>query len=528
MATSLKPRLAFQRVADELKAHYKTGRAFATNLFELDLIEVDYDGWINNIDQQLKRGEYAPGPVEYCNAPKGHGLVRPGVCMLVADRVAYTAAVGACLKSIYAETKWSRDKVDFATAINPKGLSKRQWLLAPYRSWLAWRERSLQFLARKRTRFVVTADIAGYFENVSIGILASDLKRIGCNEDAVALIVQCLHHWAITDERGLPQGVLASDVLAKLYLASFDNSLRTAGFTHVRYTDDIRIFCESEREARQALVLVADQLRRRGLTLQSAKTKIRQAAALEQEFAGAVPAIMKLNREYIDEAVAGGLLVADPSMPVSVIDDLANVDPRKIDPEVIRRAWRKFVVRAKEPNQTMRRYLLRRFAALADDTAVEYCSKLIATNPETSTEVLRYFEDLVYSKRYERICAQVLRKKDLDMYPYQQYLVLDWFWRNSEVLGKPTVSVVRTVAFDGNAPRYVRAIAIALLGRCGDYADLERIEDLFRRSKEPLERAQLLCSLTRLEKGRRNALAGRAKNEVPWVDRATRLVRDAG
>jgi retron-type reverse transcriptase len=127
------------------------------------------------------------------------------------------------------------------------------------------------YSAWRRTKFVVTADIAGFFENISIKRLRYELARIGSPEPVLDLLSQCLNKWSVADERGIPQGVLASDVLAKLYMESFDKRLRDAGHSHVRYADDIRVFCRSRTEARRALVLVTEMLRERGLTVQSAK-----------------------------------------------------------------------------------------------------------------------------------------------------------------------------------------------------------------------------------------------------------------
>jgi hypothetical protein len=65
----LKPRLAFQRVCDELLDQPKSGRAFVVNQLEVQLIELDYDGWIKALAATLKNDQYAPGPIECCNAP---------------------------------------------------------------------------------------------------------------------------------------------------------------------------------------------------------------------------------------------------------------------------------------------------------------------------------------------------------------------------------------------------------------------------------------------------------------------------
>jgi Reverse transcriptase (RNA-dependent DNA polymerase) len=521
----LKLRLAFQRVRDELLDQRKSGRAFVSNAFELDLISVEYDVWIKELAAKLKAGDYLPGPIEYCNAPKGGDLVRPAVRMQIADRVIYTAGVGACLRDIYRETRWSQKKIDFAVRLNPKGLTARHWLLSPFVGWDEWRKESMRRLESSRCRYVLTADIAGYFENISIGILREDLVRIGCPANAVSTVMTCLNHWSLPGERGLPQGVLASDILAKLYLETFDQSVKSAGFTHLRYSDDVRVFCASACEARHALVTITELLRKRGLTLQSAKTQIRPAGRVAGEFEGAVPAIAALNKDYIDEAVAAGLLASDPSIPVSVVDDLANAEPSSLSPAVMRAAFQKFVQEDEQPSKTMRNYLLRRLAAREDDTAVPYCSKLILDDPSTSTVVLRYFEDLRDPARFEIVIRRVLASKDLSMYPYQQYLVLDWLGRNCEKMSVLTVRAVRRLAQDTGKPSFVQIYANALLGKFGDYADLERIVSAYHKSSDPLERAQLLCCLTQLERGKRNTILGRVRDQKPWLDRAVKVVR---
>lgn len=525
MVPGLRLRLAFQRVRDELLEQPKSGRAFVANRFELSLIEVAYGDWITNLRAELGSDIWTPGPVEFCNAPKGRGLVRPGVRMAIRDRVVYTAAVGMCLRNIDAQTRWSQKRIDFATQINSNKLSKREWLRSPFVGWKAWRDESLRLLALRRSTFVVLADIAGYFENISISLLTSDLLQAGCREDVIVLLRKCLNHWCQTPDRGLPQGILASDILAKVYLEAFDRHLKGHGLRHVRYADDLRIFCKSEREAREALVKVTELLRQRGLTLQSAKTQITKAAGLEPEFEGAVPAIQALQRDFIVDKKIRQQMVDDPSIPISAIDDLAGSDPTTFDPKVIQRAFRRFVVQSESPDKTMRRFLLRRFAALHDDTAVEYCETLVVDAPEATTEILRYFQDLDDPARFEFALVRALRDPDLTMYPYQQCLILDWLWRNAHSLRKPTRATIRKIALSGDTPSYVRIVCEALLGRFGDIADRERIATRFGSSSDPLERAQLLCCLSNLEKGRRNALMGRVKDEGPWVARAVKLMR---
>jgi hypothetical protein len=520
--------LAYKRVRDELVEQPKSSRAFVEHTFERELAETDLEGWLSGLKEDVTKGHYAPQPVGLSGAPKGGDLVRPAARMALADRVVYTAAVGSCVKHIVRATRWSRLKVDFATVFHKTRPHQRKWLLHPFEGWQAWADHSVHLASLARTQYVVTADIAGFFENVSLKRLRHELLRVGAPEPIVDLLTTCLHKWALVEDRGLPQGVLASDVLAKLYLESFDKRLKDEGHTHVRYADDIRVFCRSRKEARGVLVLVTEMLRERGLTVQTAKTKIRTADdEIRREFAGAIPAIRELHRDFVDEALLAGLLSGgDESIPVSVIDDLIDIDPQRMDRKVIRRAWREFVLGVDHPNPSLFRYVLRRFAAFGDDTAVDYCAPRLRSRPEAIPEILRYFQDLD-DPALEVPVAKALASPDLHAYPYSRYLLLDWLLRNRPELRVAALRAVRDQAFGGEHPQYVRAVARAVLGKLGASSDLDRLAALLPETSDQFERAQLLCTLTRLEKGRRNALAGRLKSEGPWGRRAWVYVRAA-
>lgn len=518
--------LAYKRARDELVDQRRSGRAFVAAPFEQELVEHDLESWLEELRTSVLERSFTSHDVEVCGSPKGADLVRPGIRMSLADRVVYTAAVGGCVRHIIAATRWSQRRVDFMPLFHATKSHTRHWLLKPYVGWSGWTEESLAKLGRARTKYVVTADIAGYFENISISRLLSELARVGCPTDTVELIGRCLLRWTLVRDRGLPQGVLASDVLAKLYLESFDKRLKDDGYTHVRYADDIRVFCRSLPESRRALVLLTELLRERGLTVQSAKTRIRVANDdLAREFEGAVPLIKALHRQYIDEALAAGVLTADEaSVPASVIDDLVNAEPDSMNPEVFHRAFERFVIERPAPNPTMFRYLLRRFAGSLDHYAVEYCSEHLSRRPEIAPEVLRYFEDLDAPGALEVPLRKALSHRELAMYPFSRFLILSWLHRHGSSRAR-TLKAVRGQAFGFESPDYVRAAARRVLGRLGDDSDLDKMAVLLASSREPLERAQLLCCLYRLEKGRRNALAGRLRTERPWGARAAAYVK---
>lgn len=522
MATSLDFQLAYKRVWDELRDQPRTGRALALNPFELDLIEMDREGWLEALERQVVDGSYLPGPIEVCDVPKGGGLVRPGVRLSVADRVVYTAAVGACIDQLDRATRWSQGSCDFATRLNPAKLHEKEWLRNPFKGWKEWHDRSLQQVDSNSVEYVLTADIAGFFENISIALLRSDLARIGCPPDVVNLIALCVNNWARCPDRGLPQGVMASDILAKLYLEPLDRRIRGESIRHIRYTDDLRLFAQTKEDAQRALVAVTRFLRERGLTLQSHKTQIRPAGDAREEFDGIVPAIERVRKGYVDEVVAAGLMAADVSLPMAQVDDLATGE---IEPEVLHRAFETFVVKQSEPNKSMLNFLLRRLGSQKDDFGVDECERRLRTHPEHTSSIVRYFQDLEKPDTLESVIARAISNQTSAIYPYQRYLLLEWLKRNAPELTESMLDIVRQLAFRPESPGYVQAVAYELLGRFGTHADLDEVEARFKSTSEPLARAQLLCCLRRLEKGRRNGLAARVGRDHGWVGRAASFVR---
>jgi uncharacterized protein YneF (UPF0154 family) len=523
METELDFHLAYKRVRDELELQRKSQRALVVNPFESKLIEVDLDGWLEELASRVMSDAYIPGAIEVCDAPKGGGLVRPGVRLGIEDRVVYTAAVGACLHEIYSELEWAQGSRDFSPRLDPAELDNREWLRNPFLGWKEWRVQSLELLRRRKNTHVLTADIAGCFENIDIGLLCSDLKRIGCHGDVIALISKCLNGWATCAGRGLPQGVLASDLLAKLYLGSFDKWIRGLNYRHVRYADDIRLFANSEGEAKRALVEVTRALRTRGLTLQSHKTEIRAAEDAEIEFEGVVPVIQEVRQGYIDEAQAAGLMAADESLPIVEIDEITG----EVGLPILRRAFDTYIVGRNEINRTMLNFLLRRLGKKGSDHAVEECSRIMRLNPQHTGSIALYFEELEDPDRLEQRVVEALLDETAAIYPYQRYQLLHWLGRNAEQVDETTLHVLREFSRRPESPGYVRAIATQLLGCFGGSSDLEEIESRYKAASDPLERAQLLCCLSALEKGRRNGLAKRVEKDSGWLGRAARLVRAA-
>jgi RNA-directed DNA polymerase len=111
------------------------------------------------------------------------------------------------------------------------------------------------------------------------GLMNEVAKRIADGR-VLDLIEAYLHQGVLEEmklwmpEKGTPQGAVISPLLANVYLHPVDTAMREAGFTLVRYADDMVVLCRTREEAEAALVKLGELLEARGLQLHPDKTGI--------------------------------------------------------------------------------------------------------------------------------------------------------------------------------------------------------------------------------------------------------------
>jgi group II intron reverse transcriptase/maturase len=136
-------------------------------------------------------------------------------------------------------------------------------------------------LGRQGYRYVLDADISGFFDNLSHSAIMRELSDVVADGNILGLVEKFLRAGVMEGGKirptrvGTPQGGVVSPLLANIALNVLDWHLHERGFRFVRYADDFVVLCRSEDEAKEALALVehllADQL---GLSLSPEKTKV--------------------------------------------------------------------------------------------------------------------------------------------------------------------------------------------------------------------------------------------------------------
>ena len=430
--------------------------------------------------------------------------------------------MGGCFLAIHDALSWSQGTVDFAYQL-AKDWTAVKWLRSQFKGWQRFREQTLAAL--KSHEHVVFCDISAFYENIDIGLLVSDLRSSSAPPPAVEQISACLNRWAQVPGRGIPQGTSASDILAKLYLNAVDQNLETMGREHQRYVDDIRIFCKDEVDAKRALVDLVELLRRRGLNIQSAKTEVLTASEATERLEHVIQAVTEVGhnlRTRIREVFG-----TNPYINIPEVDKILTDNPDEAPVEILEQAYVEFFAdpHRKDFDYTLFRFVLKRLEVVGSKAPLLYdFLEFLWTHPEETHTVLGFLEQLGVQDDQQDSLVDFVRS-DRAVYPYQVYQIVGWLGRTVANPSGQTIGLARRLAFDNTRPDYVRAVARRLVGERGNQADLERLEALYGDAPTPLEQAELICSLVRMERGRRNGFLARVEKDGALQRRAVRFVR---
>ena len=483
-------------------------RCFVTHHSVFDWIEPDLSGWFQTIDSELEQG-YAPQDCLPCNRPKGNWMVRPGAILDLKDETVLNAILGSCYSRVFETLRWSQGTCDLAYQLTGKS-NEPDWIRSGFLVWKEWREKSLSKLA-SNIKFVLFTDIAGFYDNIDLNKLQSELGPLFSEPRQLHLLMKLLNRWAYASGKGIPQGYSASDILAKVYLNPVDQAIRNRGFVHLRYVDDIRIFCVDERQAKKALLQLTELLRYRGLVLQTAKTKIMPVGNAREKIDGVTPVIQSFESKLRDE-LAVLYKEIGPYASVGDIDKILESHTDSLAPEVLELAFREhFLEGERQFDQTLFHYLLNRLGKAKSQIGKAYCIKMLTTHPEETEHILRYLEmqDLELSE--VDLILEYAGSEDA-IYDYQLYEITAWFFRQ-ELFSEKLINLCRLWALDKNRDSWLRSYCLAVLGHAGDQSDLELIQRSYVSANSGIEKADVITALRKMEVGRRNSFLGRVKDD---------------
>jgi len=204
-----------------------------------------------NLEQNLQallsdlktRGDFSPQPLRRVQIPKGKGKFRPLGIPVVRDRIAQDV-LRQLLEPLF-EPLFHPNSCGFRP--------KRNCHQAVEVVLSIWRE---------GFRHVLDADISGFFDNIPHHVIMAGLSNVVADGNILCLVEGFLKSGVMEDgvfkptHIGTPQGGVISPLLANIALNFLDWHLQEHGLRFVRYADDFVVLCQSETQAKEALVLI--------------------------------------------------------------------------------------------------------------------------------------------------------------------------------------------------------------------------------------------------------------------------------
>lgn len=263
-AHSLTGRITSKLMNEAWRTVRRNRGAAGVDKVSIQMFQRNIDANLQRLMRELKTGAYQPLPAKRVYIPKdAKGTkVRPLGIPAVRDRVAQEV-LRRLLNPIF-EAKFHDHSYGFR----------------PGRSCHQAVEKVLE-LGRQGYRYVLDADISGFFDNLSHKAIMTELADVVADGNILRLVEKFLRAGVMEGGKfqrtrvGTPQGGVASPLLANIALNVLDWHLHDRGFRFVRYADDFVILCKSESQAREALSLVERLLEDRlGLQLSPEKTTV--------------------------------------------------------------------------------------------------------------------------------------------------------------------------------------------------------------------------------------------------------------
>lgn len=221
--------------------------------------------YLATLGSALLDGSHRVTPALQLAVPKRGFGTRPAALAALPDRILYAALTRALVPAIESALP------DKNVVVWPRAIHSPP----------AWDEFERAALDAQ-PNFILTADVAGFYESIDHGLLVERLSKVGAPSEptrALASLLQSL----MGSARGLPQGLAPSDPLASAYLSQVDEMLVRDKIDFVRHGDDYRFPADSIGHARYIGQRLHQHLRAVGLLPNSEKTRPVPAQAYEEQ-----------------------------------------------------------------------------------------------------------------------------------------------------------------------------------------------------------------------------------------------------
>ncbi len=254
--------------------------------------EVNLDSNLNSIVYEVNSSNYHPQRPYLHLSAKNKGINRPTVVFDVKDALVFRFCIEQIENELFSKTKQRniRGGVKITSTNSPTGDDfYEKW----FEDWME-HQKSLQE-SLENNKYLVTTDIASYFENINILVLKDLVMGDVTGKNGVLnLLFYFLENtrfrfdYEVNTFNGLPQeDIDCSRILAYYFLSSHDKAMaefcKKYDTEFYRFVDDMSLTADSEIIGKWALKCMSESLRRLNLISSIEKTSIIKSSTAKLE-----------------------------------------------------------------------------------------------------------------------------------------------------------------------------------------------------------------------------------------------------
>lgn len=249
---------------------------------------------IDLLVHQIRENIYEPKNGVKIYIPKKNNLVRPLTLLNFNDLLVYQALINVIADVVFDDLSLLRSKnILFGNSYRKSNEEGSIFFMDKWKDQWKSYNKVTESHFNEGYEYFTDFDIASFFDTISHDILISLLRRCGVNSQICELLKQCLSVWSIDRYRknycsghGIPQGPIASSILADVYLTPVDEQVTSSkklNVRYLRYVDDIRILTQNELEGKKAIAYLDLLTRDYGLIPQASKIATRKVENIKKE-----------------------------------------------------------------------------------------------------------------------------------------------------------------------------------------------------------------------------------------------------
>lgn len=413
--------------------------------------------------------------------PKRSGLTRPGAILGPVDRLVYQAVADALAPEIERQTDRTRTFSHVLRSPDPSDLMFERRAASYARLTAAI---AAQVNASGNAAHVIKADVANYYEHITQHNLINLLDAVGCDQTVTSLLERLLSAWTERKSYGIPQGMFPSDLFGNFFLTTLDDHYEMADLPSLRFVDDLYVFFRGVNDAREGMVDLCATLRKEGLHLNEAKSRILPAkrlvyaeTALDRLFQKAHAAAQAVHGDQAEYII--GEAVAQGSLDPDAAEEMRTAVERDVETKAVEKLW---VERAKQrPDlaERIERFCLPLLTDAASAFAVKDVLKQLPEKPHQARVYCRYLSRFTVDSASDLVppleAAFLTPSVRSDYQLAETSLAL----YRAPGVSRGTVTAAARIVGNIKTSQLVRALCALLVARHGTGAQRHNLRNLF-------------------------------------------------